>query len=144
MQPEGRAQAAERLKGFAGLVVIGGNGSLTGAHLLAQEQGVRVMGIPASIDNDIGCTSTAIGVDSALNIIVEACDRIGDTARSHRRAFIVEVMGRQSAISPWRARWPPAPTACSSASRGAARPRSSRPSPPSCAAAWPTKTSGES
>src|SRR5690606_31182786 len=49
-----------------------------------------------SIDNDIGCTSTAIGVDSALNTIVDACDRISDTARAHRRAFIVEVMGRQS------------------------------------------------
>jgi 6-phosphofructokinase 1 len=96
MKPEGRAAAAEKLAGYAGLVVIGGNGSLTGAHLLAREQGVRVVGIPASIDNDIGCTSTAIGVDSALNTIVEACDRIADTARSHRRAFIVEVMGRQS------------------------------------------------
>jgi 6-phosphofructokinase 1 len=94
--PEGREQAADRLAGFAGLVVIGGNGSLTGAHLLATERGVSVIGIPASIDNDVGCTSSAIGVDSALNIIVEACDRISDTARSHRRAFIVEVMGRHS------------------------------------------------
>ncbi|MBK7580826.1 MAG: 6-phosphofructokinase [Myxococcales bacterium] len=96
MTPEGRAEAAKRLDGFSGLVVIGGNGSLTGAHKLAEETGVRVMGVPASIDNDVGCTSTAIGVDSALNVIVEACDRISDTARSHRRAFIVEVMGRHS------------------------------------------------
>lgn len=94
--PEGRASAASRLDGFAGLIVIGGNGSLTGAHKLANETGVKVMGVPASIDNDVGCTSTAIGVDSALNVIVEACDRISDTARSHRRAFIIEVMGRHS------------------------------------------------
>jgi 6-phosphofructokinase 1 len=94
--PEGRKQAADRLAGFVGLVVIGGNGSLTGAHLLASEHGVKVVGIPASIDNDVGCTSSAIGVDSALNIIVEACDRISDTARSHRRAFVIEVMGRHS------------------------------------------------
>jgi 6-phosphofructokinase 1 len=74
---------------------VGGNGSLTGAHALAREHGIRVIGIPASIDNDIGCTGTAIGVDTALNTIVEACDRISDTARAHRRAFVVEVMGRQ-------------------------------------------------
>jgi 6-phosphofructokinase 1 len=67
---------------------------LTGAHLLAKEQGVKIVGIPASIDNDIGCTSMAIGVDTALNTIVDACDRISDTARAHRRAFVVEVMGR--------------------------------------------------
>ena len=94
--PEGRAAAAARLDGFTGLIVIGGNGSLTGAHKLAQETGVKVMGVPASIDNDVGCTSTAIGVDTALNVITEACDRISDTARSHRRAFIIEVMGRHS------------------------------------------------
>lgn len=91
---EGRAEAARRAAGLDGLVVIGGNGSLTGAHALAQEHGVRVVGIPASIDNDIGCTGMAIGVDTALNTIVEACDRISDTARAHRRAFVVEVMGR--------------------------------------------------
>ena len=55
-----------------------------------------IMGIPASIDNDIGCTATAIGVDTALNTIVDCCDRICDTAISHRRAFVIEVMGRQS------------------------------------------------
>ena len=96
--PEGRARAAEQLKqrGVSGLLVVGGNGSLTGAHALARETGVAVMGVPGSIDNDIGCTATCIGVDTALNTIVEACDRISDTARSHRRAFVVEVMGRQS------------------------------------------------
>jgi len=95
--PEGRAKAAATLKaaGVDGLLVIGGNGSLTGAHVLSEEQGVRVMGLPASIDNDLGCTSLAIGVDTALNTIVSACDRISDTARAHRRAFIVEVMGRR-------------------------------------------------
>ena len=93
----GRAKAAAVVKSqLDGLIVIGGNGSLTGAHALATEHGCTVVGIPASIDHDIGCTNTAIGVDSALNTIVEACDRISDTARAHRRAFVVEVMGRQS------------------------------------------------
>jgi 6-phosphofructokinase 1 len=94
--PEGRAAGAEALNGFDGLVVIGGDGSLTGAHALAVEHGVRVVGVPASIDNDVGCTSLSIGVDTALNTIVEACSRIADTARSHQRAFVVEVMGRRS------------------------------------------------
>lgn len=94
---EGRAAAAERIneQGFDGLVIIGGNGSLTGAHLLAEEHGIPLVGLPASIDNDIGGTSTCIGVDTALNTIIDACDRISDTARAHRRAFIVEVMGRE-------------------------------------------------
>ncbi|MFK7987492.1 MAG: ATP-dependent 6-phosphofructokinase [Sandaracinaceae bacterium] len=93
----GRAKAAGVLKeAMEGLIVIGGNGSLTGAHCLAKDHNCAVVGIPASIDHDIGCTNTAIGVDSALNTIVEACDRISDTARAHRRAFVVEVMGRQS------------------------------------------------
>lgn len=92
----GRQTALEQMQklGADGLIVIGGNGSLTGAHLFATETQVKVMGIPGSIDNDIGCTSTCLGVDTALNTIVEACDRISDTARAHRRAFVVEVMGR--------------------------------------------------
>jgi 6-phosphofructokinase 1 len=94
--PEGRAAGAAALDGFDGLVVIGGDGTLTGAHALAVEHGVRVIGVPASIDNDVGCTSLSIGVDTALNTIVEACSRIADTARSHHRAFVVEVMGRRS------------------------------------------------
>ena len=93
--PKGRARAASHLRDHDALVVIGGNGSLTGAHILGQECGVRVIGIPASIDNDVGCTSFCIGVDTALNTIVEACDRIFDTASAHRRAFVVEVMGRE-------------------------------------------------
>jgi 6-phosphofructokinase 1 len=93
---EGRAEAKRQMDkvGASGLVVIGGNGSLAGAHALAVEHGVRVVGIPGSIDNDIGCTATALGVDTALNTIVRACDHISDTARAHRRAFVVEVMGR--------------------------------------------------
>lgn len=95
---EGRAQAASTFARYSltGLLVVGGNGSMEGAHHLAEEHGVPVIGIPASIDNDIGLTREAIGVDTALNTIVEACDRISDTARSHHRAFIVEVMGRHS------------------------------------------------
>lgn len=97
-EPEGRAAAAASLRtlpDLTGLVVVGGNGSLAGAHALATEHGVPLVGVPASIDNDLGCTALAIGVDTALNTIVEAVDRIADTARAHRRAFIVEVMGRE-------------------------------------------------
>lgn len=95
-EKEGRATAHAQLQklGADGLIVIGGNGSLTGAHAFATETGVKVMGIPGSIDNDIGCTAISLGVDTALNTIVEACDRISDTARAHKRAFVVEVMGR--------------------------------------------------
>lgn len=92
--PEGQAKArAELVRArLAGLVVIGGNGSLTGARTLRDV--VRVAGVPASIDNDLACTSMAIGVDTAMNTIVEAVDRICDTATAHRRTFIIEVMGR--------------------------------------------------
>ncbi len=95
---EGRAQAADQLEKYSitGLLVIGGNGSMAGAHALAVESEVPIIGIPASIDNDIGLTRESLGVDSALNTIIEACDKITDTARSHHRAFIVEVMGRHS------------------------------------------------
>lgn len=93
---EGRALAAPHVKSLEGLIVIGGDGSLTGAHIFANEYGVPIVGIGASIDNDIGTTAMALGVDTALNTIVSACDRIADTAGSHRRAFVVEVMGRNS------------------------------------------------
>ncbi len=98
LTPEGRALAVEALRGQGaeGLVVIGGNGSLTGAAALTDETGFPTVGLPATIDNDIGCTASAIGVDTALNTIVEACDRISDTASALSRAFIVEVMGRES------------------------------------------------
>jgi 6-phosphofructokinase 1 len=87
--------------GVDGLVAIGGNGTLTGLTLLSDpaEAGdwpVQCIGIPASIDNDIALTGLAIGVDTAMNTIVEACDRIGDTATAHGRTFIIEVMGRDS------------------------------------------------
>ena len=78
--------------------MIGGNGSLTGARTLAgmETHGgpLLVTGVPASIDNDLACTSMSIGVDTAMNTIVDACDRIFDTATAHHRTFIVEVMGR--------------------------------------------------
>lgn len=103
--PEGQAQAKARLGelGLEGLVVIGGNGSLTGANLLAKDGACRVVGIPASIDNDVGYSMMSIGVDTAVNTIVEACDRISDTARAHRRAFVVEVMGRHCGFLAMRA-----------------------------------------
>jgi 6-phosphofructokinase 1 len=80
--------------GVEGLVVIGGEGSLSGA-LRLQERGVKVVGIQATIDNDVFGTDTAIGVDTALNTALEAIDRIKDTASSHQRAHVVEVMGRR-------------------------------------------------
>lgn len=94
---EGQRRAAGKLAEaeVEGLVVIGGNGSLTGGSRLS-ELGVKVVGIPATIDNDVWGTDTAIGVDTALNTALEAIDRIRDTASSHHRAHIVEVMGRES------------------------------------------------
>ena len=83
-----------------GLIVIGGNGSLTGAIHIADPDEIgkgrplKVIGVPASIDNDLGLTGLSIGVDTAMNTIVEACDKIADTATAHDRTFIVEVMGR--------------------------------------------------
>jgi 6-phosphofructokinase 1 len=79
--------------GMDGLIVVGGEGSLKGAHALA-EQGVKVVGVPGSIDNDIWGTDMAIGVDTAMNTIMDAIDKLRDTASSHGRAFLVEVMGR--------------------------------------------------
>lgn len=100
-QREARDRARAVLAGRAidGLIVIGGNGSLTGALALADPaelagQPLAVIGIPASIDNDLGLTGLSIGVDTAMNTIVEACDKIADTATAHDRTFIVEVMGR--------------------------------------------------
>ena len=99
--PEGRAAARRQLAaaGVTDLVVIGGNGSLTGALALTApealgEQVLRVACVPASIDNDVGLSSLSIGVDTAMNTIVDACDKIADTASAHGRTFIVEVMGR--------------------------------------------------
>jgi 6-phosphofructokinase 1 len=95
--PEGKKKAAERCKhaGIEGLVIIGGDGSLTGARDLAKE-GVKIVGIPCTIDNDIGCTSYSIGFDTACNTAVEAVDRLNDTMRAHERCAVVEVMGRRA------------------------------------------------
>ena len=94
MDDEGRRQAYEHLKnmGIEHLVVIGGNGSLKGGYEFSR-MGINVIGIPASIDNDIVYTQ-AIGFDSAVNTALEAINRIRDTATSHGRVFIIEVMGR--------------------------------------------------
>lgn len=95
--PEGQQKAVAILSdmGIAGLVVLGGDGSLNGA-LALHKLGFPVIGIPASIDNDIPFTDMSLGVDTALNNILYAVDCIKDTASSHARAFIIEVMGRNS------------------------------------------------
>ncbi len=97
MEPQGRRKALRTLNRFDidGLVVIGGNGSLTGA-LELHRLGFPVVGIPSTIDNDINGTDISIGVDTALNTIVSAIDKIKDTASSHNRAFLIETMGRNS------------------------------------------------
>ena len=77
-----------------GLIVVGGNGSFTGAHILATKYNIPVIGIPATIDNDINNVELAIGVDTAVNVALDAIDKIRDTATSLERIFVVEVMGR--------------------------------------------------
>lgn len=96
--PEGRAKAYENAKaaGLDGLVVIGGDGSFTGAMLLEKEHGIPSIGVPGTIDNDIFGTDFTIGYDTALNTVVEAIDKIRDTATSHNRLFFIEVMGRDA------------------------------------------------
>jgi 6-phosphofructokinase 1 len=96
-EESGRREALRCLnqKGIEGLVVIGGNGSLTGA-LELHRLGFPVVGIPATIDNDVNGTDISIGVDTTLNTILDAIDRIKDTASSHQRAFLIETMGRDS------------------------------------------------
>ena len=78
------------------MIVIGGDGSFTGAMILSKEYDIPVMGIPGTIDNDIHGTSHTIGFDTALNTVVDAVDKIRDTASSHKRLFFVEVMGRDA------------------------------------------------
>ena len=80
--------------GVDALVVIGGDGSLTGAELFHEEYKIPFIGIPGTIDNDIFGTRYTLGFDTALNTVVEAIDKIRDTASSHHRLFFVEVMGR--------------------------------------------------
>ncbi len=93
-----RQEAANilRRKGIEGLVVIGGDGSFTGAHLMENETGFHTVGVPGTIDNDIAGTEDTIGFDTAVNTAIDAIDRIRDTASSHDRTFLVEVMGRSS------------------------------------------------
>ena len=95
---EGRARAFEQVQkaGIEGLVIIGGNGSFTGAHLFQKEYKVPVIGIPGTIDNDLYGTDFTLGYDSATNVVVECVDKIRDTASSHNRLFFVEVMGRDT------------------------------------------------
>lgn len=94
--PEVRAKAAENLKkrGIEGLVVIGGDGSFHGSHYLYEEHGIKTIGIPGTIDNDIAGTDYTIGYDTALNIILDAISKLKDTATSHERTYLIEVMGR--------------------------------------------------
>lgn len=96
--PEGRKKAYQQLKdaNIDALVAIGGDGTFTGAMVFNQEFGFPVMGIPGTIDNDIFGTSHTLGYDTALNTVVEAIDKIRDTASSHNRLFFIEVMGRDA------------------------------------------------
>jgi 6-phosphofructokinase 1 len=95
---KGRRKAISYLKEeeVDGLVVIGGDGSFTGAYLLGQEMNIPIIGIPGTIDNDIFGTDHTIGYDTALNTVIEAIDKIRDTASSHHRVFFIEVMGRDA------------------------------------------------
>jgi 6-phosphofructokinase 1 len=90
-----KALAQVRARGIDGLIVIGGNGSLTGGRILAERYGFPVVGIPATIDNDVPGVDYAIGTDTAVNVALDALDKIRDTATSLERIFVVEVMGRK-------------------------------------------------
>ncbi len=98
MTPEGRAKAYETMQreGIDALVVIGGNGSLTGAKTFGDEFNIPCIGLPGTIDNDLYGTDITIGYDTTLNTIVDCVDKIRDTANSHERIFFVEVMGRDA------------------------------------------------
>ncbi|MDR1172560.1 MAG: 6-phosphofructokinase [Bacteroidales bacterium] len=95
---EGRKEAYEQLKRFGinAVVVIGGDGSFTGANIMSSEFDIPFIGIPGTIDNDLFGTDYTIGFDTALNTVVDAVDKIRDTASSHNRIFFVEVMGREA------------------------------------------------
>ncbi|MGB0778046.1 MAG: 6-phosphofructokinase [Flavobacteriaceae bacterium] len=98
MTPEGRQKAYDNLKAnnIEAFVVIGGDGSFTGAMIFSQEFDFPVVGIPGTIDNDIYGTQFTLGYDTALNTVVDAIDKIRDTASSHNRLFFIEVMGRDA------------------------------------------------
>lgn len=95
--PEGRTRAYNVLKvfGIEGLVVIGGDGSFSGAQLLAKEHGINFAGVPGTIDNDLEYTDYTVGFDTALNTVLDAVNKLRDTSTSHERVSIVEVMGRR-------------------------------------------------
>ena len=96
--PEGRKVAYDNLmkEGIDALIAIGGDGTLTGARILAQEYNYPIVGLPGTIDNDLFGTDVTIGYDTALNTIMECVDKIRDTATSHDRLFFIEVMGREA------------------------------------------------
>ncbi|WP_417323549.1 6-phosphofructokinase [Deinococcus sonorensis] len=96
--PEGRALGADYLRqwGVEGLVVIGGDGSFHGAHYLQEEHGIKVIGVPGTIDNDLYGTDHTIGYFTAVETALDAVDKLRDTAASHERIFVVEVMGRHA------------------------------------------------
>jgi len=98
MTKEGRQKAYDNLmaRDVDALVVIGGDGTFTGASIFSKEFDIPIIGIPGTIDNDINGTDYTIGYDTALNTVVEAIDKIRDTASSHDRLFLVEVMGRDA------------------------------------------------
>lgn len=97
-QADVRLRAAENVRraGIDALVCIGGDGSFSAAHLLWEEHNLPIIGVPGTIDNDIAGTDFTIGFDTAVNVALDAIDRVRDTAASHDRLFIVEVMGRDS------------------------------------------------
>ena len=96
--PEGRKKGFDNLvkRGIEGLVIIGGDGSLTGGSLLSKETGMPIVGLPGTIDNDVWGMDYTIGCDTAANTIVDAINKLRDTASAHRRIMLVEVMGRNS------------------------------------------------
>ncbi len=98
MNPGGRAAAADSIReaGIEGIIACGGNGTFQGAHALWEEHGIPIVGTPGTIDNDLYGTYYTIGYDTALNTAAEAIDRIRDTADSHGRVFLIEVMGRHA------------------------------------------------
>ena len=97
---EGRKQAYDNVKaqGIDALVVIGGDGTFTGASKFIEEFDIPIVGLPGTIDNDLAGTDFTIGYDTAINTVVDAVDKIRDTAESHDRVFIIEVMGRDSGL----------------------------------------------
>ncbi len=100
MKPEGLLQASKNLQqnGIDGLVVIGGDGSFKGACELSEHSAVKIIGCPGTIDNDLVGTDFTIGYDTAVNTVVQLIDKIRDTAESHDRIFVVEVMGRDAGL----------------------------------------------